>query len=141
MLPERKLIDAAIELLLSRFPSGPGTASAMCTEDGMILTSVCIDSPNNSASLCAETGAICEAHKLGKMISASACVFRKSSAHKILIIPPCGICIERLFFWGANVQVAVPDQDNPLECTMVSLKEMSPHYWGNVLEANDEKIL
>ncbi len=76
---DQRLVDAAIELMKAKFPTGPGGAAAMYTESGKILTSVDIEGHlHDSANLCHETGAMLEAFKLGAKITASVCVFRKS---------------------------------------------------------------
>lgn len=73
---DQTLVNAAISLLKKRFPGEEGIAAAMHTEDGDILTSVFFEPEWGSGMLCAETGAICEAEKLGKRIVASVCEYR-----------------------------------------------------------------
>ena len=106
---DQSLVDAARELLERRFPGEEGIAEAMYTADGAVLTSVFFEPEWGSGMLCAETGAICEAEKLGKRVAASVCVSRLSGEDPMLILTPCGICQERLFHWGPDVEVAVPD--------------------------------
>jgi len=67
---DQRLVDAAIAQALSRFPECSGGAAALYLSDGRILTSVCFDTPNESANLCHETGAICEANRLGLAVVA-----------------------------------------------------------------------
>ena len=88
-------------------------------------------SPNPSASLCHETGAICEAHKLQEPVTASVCVSREDGRSPFVILPPCGICCERLAFWGAEVEVAVPDPNDLSRWKVKRLREVIPHYWGD----------
>lgn len=45
---------------------------------------------------------------------------------------PCGICQERLAFWGDAVQVAVPHEDDPTRWESKSLKEVQPYSWLRV---------
>lgn len=97
---DQALVDAAIDLLERRFPMAEGIAAAMYTDDGQILTSVVFQPEWGGGGLCAETGAICEAVKLEKRITASVCVSRLSGDSPIVILTPCGICQERLFHWG-----------------------------------------
>src|ERR1051326_8010027 len=61
---DQTLVDAALALAAARWPGREAGAAALYTSSGRILTSVSPESPNQSASLCHETGAICEAHKL-----------------------------------------------------------------------------
>src|SRR4051812_47154522 len=105
---DQKLVDAALKLAASRFPNRDAGAAAMYTRSGRLLTSVCVEGPNSAACLCHETGAICEAHKLQEAITATVCVSRESAGAPFVILPPCGICCERLRFWGGEVEVAVP---------------------------------
>lgn len=60
-----------------------------------------------------ETGAILEAHKLDTQITHSICVVRDNEKSEFKILTSCGICQERLFYWGPNVKVAVytPERD------------------------------
>lgn len=100
----------------------------MYTDHGRILTSTYAEAPNQSASLCHETGAICEAHKLGERIVASVCVTRAEDG-SFHILPPCGICQERLYTWGEDVEVAVPAEGNPQAWTSLRLGDVHRYYW------------
>ena len=101
----------------------------MYTDQGNLLISTYAESPNVGAGLCHETGSICEAHKLGEKIVASVCVGRDLDG-KFDIIAPCGICQERLWFWGENVEVAIPDENDTTKWVRKTLSEVSPHYWN-----------
>lgn len=131
---DQALVDAAIELLEQRFPGQEGIAAAMYTEEGKILTSVFFEPEWGSAMLCAETGAICEAEKLGKRIVASVCVSRLTGDSPIVILTPCGICQERLFHWGEDVEVAVPISGDATKWEIKTLKEIQPYYWVNAFK-------
>lgn len=126
---DQKLVDAALSLAATRWPHGEAGAAALYTESGRILTSVFAESPNQSACLCHETGAICEAHKIQEVVTASVCVSREDTDSPFVILPPCGICCERLAFWGGEVEVAVPALGNPSHWQSRRLKEVFPHYW------------
>lgn len=52
------------------------------------------------------------------------------------ILSPCGICQERLRFWGEDVNVAVTLPDNSLK--FVSLGELQPYHWT---QAYDKETL
>ena len=131
---DQRLVDAARELLKRRFPNDEGIASAMYTDDGSILTSVFFEPEWGSGMLCAETGAICEAEKRSKRVTASVCVSRLSGADPVMILTPCGICQERLFHWGGAVEVAVPDPTDPGRWVARTLNEVQPYYWVNVFD-------
>ena len=126
---DQQLVDAAIEMAVGRWPTGNAGAAAMYTSTGRILTSVFADSPHESARLCHETGAICEAHKLQETITASVCVHRDHEHAQFVILPPCGICVERLAYWGRGVEVAVPCASGKMRWQTMSLNEVQPHYW------------
>lgn len=130
---DQRLVDAAIHLMNTRFPQDEEAgAAAMYTEDGEILTSVSPDIPNGAAALCHETGCICEAYKLEKKVTASVCVNRAANSDKVLILTPCGICQERLFMWGSDVEVAVPDPQDASKWVAKKLSEVQPYYWASV---------
>lgn len=129
---DQRLVDAAIALLEQRFPGQEGIAAALYTDDGRILTGVNFQPEWGAAGLCAETGPICEAEKLGVRVTASVCVSRLSGAHPIVVLSPCGICQERLFHWGGGVEVAVPDPQRPGGWQSRTLDQAQPYYWVNV---------
>lgn len=131
---DQSLVDTAIDLLKRRFPDAEGIAAAMYTEDGRILTGVFFQPEWGGGGLCAETGAICEAQKLNRQVTASVCVSRLSGEHPIVILTPCGICQERLFHWGDRVEVAVPDPVDPTRWLAKTLAEIQPYYWVNVFK-------
>jgi cytidine deaminase len=128
---DQTLVNAAVDLLEKRFPATKGAAAALYVEDGTILVSVFFQPRLGSAGLCAETGAICEAHKLNKRVTASVCVARLSGADPILVNTPCGICQERLFYWGEQVEVGTPDPVNATHWVTKTLNQVQPHYWVN----------
>lgn len=130
MRPDQKLVDAAIALVQSRYPEWQvwEGAAAMYTASGKILTSTYAESPNEGAGLCHETGAICEAHKLGERLTATVCVTRAEDG-SFHILAPCGICQERLWFWGVDVAAAVPVEGQPQRWQTRTLDQLQPHYW------------
>ena len=128
---DQRLVDAAIAQAQARFPSGCAGAAALYTGDGRILTSVCFDTPNESANLCHETGALCEANRLGLRVTASVCVSRATAADPFIILSPCGICQERLATWGLDVEVAVPVSSDATQWQAKTLNEVQPFYWHN----------
>jgi cytidine deaminase len=127
---DQRLVDAAVELLEKRFPEREGTAAAVYTADGDILTGIALELDYCGVGLCAETGPILEAHKLNKAITASVCVCW--SRGRIVILSPCGVCQERLFCWGEHVEVAVPHPDDPTRWIAKTLKDVQPYHWLKV---------
>ena len=134
MKVDQTLFNAAIELIESRFgkKSNEG-AAAIYTDSGKIITSTAPETLNDSVSLCHEAGAYCEAYKLNEAIVASICVHQLEDGRNI-VLSPCGVCQERLFLYGGDVEVGVPIQGQSLEWESKKLKEINSHYWRNVME-------
>lgn len=126
---DQALVDAAIAQALARFPSGDAGAAAVRTATGRVITSVSFDAPNSGVSLCHETGAFCEANRLGERVVASVCVSRSAADRPFLILAPCGVCQERLALWGDDVEVAVAVRGHPGRWQARRLREVNPHYW------------
>ena len=129
---ERKLYQSAVELIEKKYPSGWGGAAAMYTEDGQILTSVAPDVINASTELCMETGAILEAHKLNTKVTHSICIARENENSVFTVLTPCGVCQERLFYWGENVKAAITNPNG--ELIFKTLKEIQPYHWYKAYE-------
>jgi len=124
-------VGEVIAFAKQRFPSGEAVVGAVKTESGRVLTSVHFEAIVDTAHLCAETGAICEAHKLGERVVASICVYRGTPETAFRVIPPCGICQERLAVWGYDVEVGVPGRDGMLWASR-PLHELHPYDWHKV---------
>ncbi|WP_336637062.1 cytidine deaminase [Lysinibacillus fusiformis] len=129
---EKKLYEAAVQLVEKRYPSGWGGAAALYSEDGHILTSVAPEVINAATELCMETGAILEAHKLNTKVTHSICVARENEKSNFVVLTPCGVCQERLFYWGENVKAAVTNSDGSL--IFKTLKEIQPYHWYKAYE-------
>ena len=133
-LIEDELYRSAAELIKQRFPSGWGGAAAMrleCRDDtpARIVTSVAIETPNASASLCIETGAMCEAMKLNQRITHTICLVRDSENSPFIVLSPCGICQERLRYWGNDVRCAITGHTNDGRIPFLRLDDLQPHHW------------
>ncbi len=124
---EQQLFEAAKELIETRYPNGWGGAAVMATDDGRILTSVAPEVVNASTELCIETGAILEAHKLNCRITHTICVVRDDEQAPFKILSPCGVCQERLFYFGADVKAAVTNPEQAL--VFKALHELQPYHW------------
>ncbi|MGE7780451.1 cytidine deaminase [Peribacillus sp. NPDC097264] len=129
---EQRLYQAAIELITNRYPSGWGGAAAMYTEDGKVLTSVAPEVINASTELCMETGAILEAHKLNTKITHSICVARDDEQAEFKVLTPCGVCQERLWYWGPHVKAAITNPDERL--VYKTLEEIQPFHWSRAYD-------
>ena len=109
----------------------------MYTEDGQFLISVFLESFNGSACLCMETGAMCEAQKYNLRITHSLCISRERETEAPRILTACGICRERLRYWGNTVKVAVTNPENSV--LFKTLEELDPYCWENAFEDDDRE--
>ncbi len=53
-----------------------------------------------------------------------------------MIATPCGLCQERLFHWGGNVEVAVPDPTDGTRWLTRTLDQIQPYYWAKVFRSD-----
>lgn len=136
---EQKLYLAAIDLIKTRYPSGWGGAAAMYTENGQIVTSVSPAVINASTELCIETGAILEAHKLNEKITHSLCVVRDDENSDFKVLTPCGVCQERLYYWGSDVKAAITTKDENV--TFKTLEEIQPYHWTKAYHEEELYII
>ena len=130
------LYHRAAAFMDQRVPTGWGGCAAMYTEEKEVLISVALESFNAGAGLCMETGAMCEAQKFNLRITHSLCLSRDSETDEPRILTACGICRERLRYWGENVKVAVTNPKN--EIIFKTLGELDPCYWGDAFP-NEER--
>ncbi|KIL74918.1 blasticidin S deaminase [Bacillus badius] len=124
---EQQLYNLVKDLIEQRYPHGWGGAAAVRVEDGTVYTSVAPEVINASTELCMETGAILEAHKFKKKVTHSICLARENEQAELKVLSPCGICQERLFYWGPHVQCAIT---NPKQAVIFkTLQELQPYHW------------
>lgn len=126
---EKEMYLKAVELIEKRYPIGWGGAGVVHTSNGNYYTSVSIETANASAVLCIETGAMLEAHKYNEKVTHCMCLVREDENSPYKVLSPCGICQERLRYWGDDVQVAVTINVEQLK--FVPLKELQPYHWTN----------
>lgn len=129
------MYETATEYIKRRFPTGWGGVGVVRTQQGSYFTSVALESANAAAQLCIETGAMCEAHKFNEKVTHCLCVVREDENAPFTVLSPCGICQERLRYWGEDVQVGVTTEDNSL--LFVTLREMQPHHWSRAYPAEE----
>ncbi len=132
---EQEMYDRATEFIKKRYPKDWGGAAVIHTKEGSFFTSVAIDSANSSVLLCIETGAICEAHKYNEEVTHCLCVVRNDENSPFKVLSPCGVCQERLRYWGGDVKVGVTTEDGSLKFT--ALKKLQPYHWTNAYPADD----
>lgn len=118
---------AALALLAERAGEEDAVVAAARTRSGRILGGVHVEARLDAASLCAETGPICEAHRLGDPVAASLCLWRERPGGGARVLPACGVCQERLAVWGMDVRVAVPLPGGAWGFR--TLRELRPHDW------------
>ena len=124
---EKNLFRIARELIETRYPTGWGGAAVVHTRNGHYFSSVAIETANSAASLCIEVGAMCEAHKYNEKVTHCLCIVREDEHSPYTVLSPCGICQERLRYWGEEVQVAVTTADG--EPLFVPLGRLQPYHW------------
>ena len=132
---ENEMYHRAVELIETRYPVGWGGAGVVHTSNGNYYTSVSIETANASAVLCIETGAMLEAHKFNEKVTHCMCLVRKDEKSPYQILSPCGICQERLRYWGEDVQVAVTTEEEKIK--FVQLKELQPYHWTKAYPAEE----
>lgn len=134
----KKMYEIAIDFIDKRFPSGWGGCAVMYTADGRFLISVALESFNAAAGLCMETGAMCEAQKYNYKITHSLCVSRDREDDEVKILTACGICQERLRYWGGDVKVAISNPNG--EIIFKTLDQLSRHYWGDAFPDDEKEV-
>ena len=132
---EREMFRRAAELIRRRYPAGWGGAGVVHTAGDHYYTSVAIETANASAALCIETGAMLEAHKYDERVTHCLCLVREDENAPFRVLSPCGICQERLRYWGEDVQVAVTTPDGALH--FVPLRAMQPWHWTDAYPAEE----
>ena len=131
----KEMYDKALAFINHGYPTGWGGCAVMYTKEGEYLISVYLESPNASAELCMETGAMCEVQKFNLHITHSLCISRQNENESPVILTACGICQERLSYWGKDVKVAVTNPNN--EIIFKTLEEINPFYWLNAFKMEE----
>jgi cytidine deaminase len=119
-----------------RFPSGEHGAAGMLLDDGEVVTSTSPDASNPAVEFCHELGAFAEAHKRDRRIVASLCLRRQPDG-RMLVLSPCGVCLERLSDHGTDVLLAVTTHPDPTSIRWVTLREALPFDWRGAVSASD----
>ena len=132
---QTEMYNRAKEFIEKRYPVGWGGAAVIYTEEGHYFISVSIETANASAVLCIETGAILEAHKYNEKVTHCLCLVRDDERSPFKILTPCGICQERLRYWGEDVWVAVTTDDGTLQ--FVTLDKLQPYHWTKAYPPKD----
>ncbi len=132
---EKILFDKVTKFIKERYPEGWGGAAIMKTEQGSYLMSVALESANASAGLCMETGAMCEAQRLNEKITHSLCVTRDDEKSPFKVLTPCGICQERLSYWGNDVLVGITNESK--QVVFKPMNEINLYHWTKAYDMAD----
>ena len=71
---------------------------------------------------------MCEGHKVNEKVTHCLCLVRDDETSPYKVLSPCGICQERLRYWGGDVQVGVTTASGDLK--FVTLDELQPYHWS-----------
>jgi len=134
-LIEKEMYEKVTEFIEVRFPEGWGGAGIVHTTNGNFYISVALEVFNASVELCIETGAMIEATKFNEKITHCLCVVRDDEKSPFKILTPCGICQERLRYWGPEVRVGVTTDEQELK--FVELRELQPYHWTTAYNPED----
>ena len=132
---ENKMFQIAKDLIEKRYPKGWGGAAVIHTQNDHYFSSVSIETANGAASLCIEVGAMCEAHKYNEKVTHCLCIIREDENSPYKVLSPCGICQERLRFWGEDVQVGVTTSNG--ETLFVELRKLQPYHWTSAYDPEE----
>lgn len=127
MSVESVLYQYAVELIEKRYPIGWGGAAAVRLTTGEVLTSIAPEDDFDALSVCMELGSFLEAHKRNQSVTHSLCIFKDDETSEFKVLSPCGICQERLRYWGPDVLVGVTNPKNAL--VFKALRELQPYHW------------
>ena len=83
-----------------------------------------------------ESGAILEAHKYHSKVTHTICVVRDDDDASYRVLTPCGVCQERLFYWGEDVKAAISPTDD--ELVYKTLKEIQLYHWYKAYETSSD---
>lgn len=132
---ENEMYRRAKAFIEQRYPVGWGGAGIVHTANGTYYISVANETANASASVCIELGAMLEAHKFNERVTHCMCLIRDDENSEYRVLSPCGICQERLRYWGEDVQVAVTSKEEKIK--FVELRELQPYHWTNAYPAEE----
>lgn len=79
--------------------------------------------------------AMLEAHKFNEKVTQCMCLVREDENSEYKVLSPCGICQERLRYWGTDVQVAVTSRTD--EILFLELAKLQPFHWTDAYPADE----
>ena len=119
-------------VLKGKIKSAPAVVRTL---ENHYFSSVAFETANAAASLCIETGAMCEAQKYNEKVTHCLCIAREDETSPDRVLSPCWICQERLRYWGEDVKVGVTAPGG--ELLFVTLGELQPHHWTAAYDAGE----
>lgn len=128
-----QLFDAVKKTIDDHYPAGWGGAGGVLLENGDILTSISPEFPNAASSVCMELGSYIQAATLRQQVTHTLCLVRENEHDSLTVLTPCGICQERLDFWGKTTQCGIdllPDG----EIHYIPLADLQPFHWSGVYQ-------
>lgn len=128
-----KLFDTVSKTIDKHYPKGCGGAAGVLLENGDILTSISPEFPNTASSVCMELGSYIQAATLGQKITHTLCLVRENEHDSLTVLTPCGICQERLNFWGNTIQCGIGILKNG-EVQYMPLADLQPFHWSRVYQ-------
>ncbi|MCT4388781.1 MULTISPECIES: cytidine deaminase [Leuconostoc] len=128
-----KLFDSISKTIDKHYPEGWGGAAGVLLENGDILTSISPEFPNAASSVCMELGSYIQAATLDQKITHTLCLVRENEHDSLTVLTPCGICQERLNFWGNTTQCGIEILPNG-EIHYISLADLQPFHWSRVYQ-------
>ena len=129
---EQEMYCIAMEFIEKKYPKGWGGAAVMHTACGQNLISVGIKTIDGNVDLCLETGALCEADKFDLKVTHTICVVRDDETKPFKVLTPCGVCQERLRYYGVDVLCGVTMPDRSLK--FVPLDVLQPYHWTTAFD-------
>ena len=128
-----KLFDSISKTIDKHYPKGWGGAAGVLLENGDILTSISPEFPNAASSVCMELGSYIQAATLDQEITHTLCLVSENENDRLTVLTPCGICQERLSFWGNTTQCGIEILPNS-EIHYISLADLQPFHWSRVYQ-------
>lgn len=126
----QKLYDDILSFIKERYDGAPDNGAAgVILENDEIIISTSPDYYNNGVSVCEETGAFLEAYKRDLKIKATMCLYRDEQKG-VIVLPPCGVCLERLRDHGTDILAAVPQEKDFSLFEMKPIDELMPIDWS-----------
>jgi len=121
---DRELIKAAFDAIRANYVQGRHhVGAALRAGSGKVYAGVHLESPGQDT--CAEAVAVGSAATAGERKLACIVAVKRSGSNpdRPVVMSPCGICRELLYYYGPGMDVIVPTPDGPRK---VAIGELLP---------------